>query len=140
MADPENFKFEIRDCRLTSIKFDINRDFVPGEDIELETQIHLEHGILEEKNLLRLFVGLTVSGAKAPMSLSVEMGGLFYFANSLTNNSDLQMVAEINCASIMFPFIRELVADVTRRAGLPPLLLAPINFAELFNKNHPKPQ
>ncbi len=38
----------------------------------------------------------------------------------------------INCPSIIFPFVRRLVADITREGGFPPLLLDPIDFASLF--------
>lgn len=38
----------------------------------------------------------------------------------------------INCPSILFPFLRRLVADISREGGFPPLLLDPIDFAGLF--------
>ena len=38
----------------------------------------------------------------------------------------------INCPSLLFPFLRRLVADLTREGGFPPLLLDPIDFAGLF--------
>jgi preprotein translocase subunit SecB len=47
-------------------------------------------------------------------------------------------LARINCAAMIFPFLREAIADVTRRAGMSPLLLPPVNFLELF-KNKPAP-
>ncbi len=38
----------------------------------------------------------------------------------------------INCPTLIFPFLRRLVADITREGGFPPLLLDPIDFAALF--------
>ena len=38
----------------------------------------------------------------------------------------------INCPTLIFPFLRRLVADVSREGGFPPLLLDPIDFAGLF--------
>ena len=38
----------------------------------------------------------------------------------------------INCPTLIFPFLRRLVADLTREGGFPPLLLDPIDFAQLF--------
>jgi preprotein translocase subunit SecB len=40
----------------------------------------------------------------------------------------------IDCPQLLFPFVRRLVADLTREGGFPPLLLDPINFANLFAK------
>jgi preprotein translocase subunit SecB len=38
----------------------------------------------------------------------------------------------INCPALTFPFVRRLVADITREGGFPPLLLDPIDFASLY--------
>jgi preprotein translocase subunit SecB len=38
----------------------------------------------------------------------------------------------INCPALLFPFLRRLVADLTREGGFPPLLLDPIDFAAMF--------
>ena len=38
----------------------------------------------------------------------------------------------INCPALTFPFVRRLVADITREGGFPPLLLDPIDFGNLY--------
>jgi preprotein translocase subunit SecB len=38
----------------------------------------------------------------------------------------------INCPTLLFPFLRRLVADLTREGGFPPLLLDPIDFGTLY--------
>jgi preprotein translocase subunit SecB len=38
----------------------------------------------------------------------------------------------IHCPSLLFPFLRRLVADLTREGGFPPLLLDPIDFTGLY--------
>jgi preprotein translocase subunit SecB len=38
----------------------------------------------------------------------------------------------INCPSLLFPFLRRMVADITREGGFPPLLLDPFDFAALY--------
>jgi preprotein translocase subunit SecB len=38
----------------------------------------------------------------------------------------------INCPTILFPFLRRLVADISREGGFPPLLLDPFDFASLY--------
>lgn len=44
-----------------------------------------------------------------------------------------RMVATI-CPNILFPFARELVADLVTRGGFPQLLLAPVNFEALYQQ------
>jgi len=38
----------------------------------------------------------------------------------------------INCPSLLFPFLRRIVADISREGGFPPLMLDPIDFAGLY--------
>ena len=46
----------------------------------------------------------------------------------------LEPMLNINCPALLFPFMRRIVADLTREAGFPPLLLDPVDFASLFMK------
>lgn len=40
----------------------------------------------------------------------------------------------IECPRLLFPFVRSIVADVTRDGGFPPLALAPIDFSEIYRR------
>ena len=42
----------------------------------------------------------------------------------------------IEGARLLFPFARNIVADVSRDGGFPPLLINPIDFAELYRDQH----
>jgi len=55
-------------------------------------------------------------------------------------NDALQQVLLINCPTLIFPFLRRLVADLTREGGFPPLILDPIDFAALYTQNAKKAQ
>jgi preprotein translocase subunit SecB len=44
----------------------------------------------------------------------------------------LQPVIAIHCPNVLFPYVRETIADATMRAGYPPVHLAPINFEALY--------
>uniref|UniRef100_A0A831UB48 Protein-export protein SecB n=1 Tax=Geobacter metallireducens TaxID=28232 RepID=A0A831UB48_GEOME len=130
-------EFEFQDCRLLSAHFEINNSLTPGKDVQLDISLNLTHEYHDAENLLRLTLGAEVKGEDAPIVIKVAMGGLFNFKSKPEPGIELAKVAEINCAAILFPFVREVIADITRRAGLPPLLLSPINFVEMFNSNHP---
>lgn len=60
-----------------------------------------------------------------PIALNIEMGGLFVFPNIDINESikSLDKIVRINCAAIPFPYLRDTVSDILRRASLPPLNL-----------------
>ena len=128
-------KFNFQDCRLLSAHFDMNRNFEPGPDIQVNTSLSLTHDYIDEQNSLRLFMKVGMSGESAPINISVEMGSLFQFEKKPAADK-IGKIAEINCAAILFPFAREVIADLTRRSGLPSFLLPPVNFAELYKSNH----
>ena len=37
-------------------------------------------------------------------------------------------------AGVLFPFARQIIADATRNGGFPPLMLDPIDFAQMFQQ------
>jgi preprotein translocase subunit SecB len=43
-----------------------------------------------------------------------------------------QQILRIQCPTLLFPFVRRLVADLTRDGGFPSLYLDPVDFAQLF--------
>lgn len=47
----------------------------------------------------------------------------------------LQPVLFIDCPALLFPFVRRVLADVTRDGGFPPLMLDPIDFGRLYAQN-----
>jgi preprotein translocase subunit SecB len=44
----------------------------------------------------------------------------------------LQPVLHIQCPSLLFPFVRRQLAELTQEGGFPPLFLDPIDFATLY--------
>lgn len=138
MAAEANF-IDFRDCRLLTVHFELNRNFVPGPEVRLETNLALTHAYFDDeqgKSCLRLFIKLQLHGEGTPLSAEVEVGGLFGVSAKPVDAVEATKLAEINCAAIVFPYLRETVADLTRRSGLAPLHLPPINFVELYKQNH----
>jgi preprotein translocase subunit SecB len=64
--------------------------------------------------------------------LELAYAGMFQVEN--LPEAALEPFLLIDCPALLFPFARRLVADLTREGGFPPLLLDPINFANLFAK------
>jgi preprotein translocase subunit SecB len=44
----------------------------------------------------------------------------------------MQGVLAVHCPTVLFPYVRETIADAVARAGFPPVHLAPINFEALY--------
>lgn len=62
--------------------------------------------------------------------LELVYAGIFQVKN--IPEQALEPFLLINCPTLIFPFLRRLVADITREGGFPPLMLDPIDFGQLF--------
>lgn len=47
----------------------------------------------------------------------------------------LEMVMMVECPRLLFPFIRQIIADATRNGNFPPLMLEPIDFMGIYLAN-----
>ena len=62
--------------------------------------------------------------------LELVYAGLFKIEN--VPEAALEQTLLINCPALLFPFLRRLIADISREGGFPPLMLDPIDFAGLY--------
>jgi preprotein translocase subunit SecB len=75
------------------------------------------------------------NGQAAPVSPTVFVAELTYAGvftlNGLPDNA-IEPVLLVECPRILFPFARNILSDVTRDGGFPPVLLQPIDFVALW--------
>jgi len=50
-------------------------------------------------------------------------------------NTRIRYTLMVEVARFLFPFVRNLIANVTREGGFPPLLINPIDFEEMYKTN-----
>lgn len=68
----------------------------------------------------------------------VSYAGIFTLDEKIQDQKEIEAILLIYCPSILFPFARRVVASCTIDGGFPPLMLEPINFAELYEKRSGK--
>ena len=64
----------------------------------------------------------------------VHQAGLFLI-RGVSDEGERRRVLGTECLTILYPFVREAVADLVQRGGFPPLLLQPIDFAALYQEH-----
>lgn len=64
--------------------------------------------------------------------IELDQAGIFQMRN--IPEDQLELLQNIECPNILFPYVRELVSDLTTRAGFIPVLLSPVNFAYLYQQ------
>jgi preprotein translocase subunit SecB len=57
--------------------------------------------------------------------------GMFSLTN-IPDEAQKEQILLIYCPSLIFPFARRVIADVTRDGGFQPLMINPIDFASLY--------
>ena len=64
--------------------------------------------------------------------IEIDQAGIFQIHNIATDQ--MEILHNIECPNILFPYLREVVSDLTTRAGFMPVVLAPVNFAYLHQQ------
>ena len=71
-------------------------------------------------------------GDKVLFNAELAYGGVFRVTGFPQEH--MLPVLFIECPRLLFPFARQIVADATRNGGFPPLMLDPIDFAQMFTQ------
>jgi preprotein translocase subunit SecB len=129
---------KITDIRLAKLSFELNER---GLDKEVEAPYRFKVGMQAKHSSStgQIKVRLQVTSATSeeepeyPFFFDVIVVGTFETTDGIPAEL-MDQYAKINCPALMFPYLRETIADVTRRAGLPALHLPPINFVKQAGK------
>jgi preprotein translocase subunit SecB len=71
-------------------------------------------------------------GAGLLFKLDLEYGGVFRLLN--IPEDQVHPIVMIECPRLLFPFVRQIVAEATRNGGFPPLYIDPIDFVGLYQQ------
>jgi preprotein translocase subunit SecB len=120
----------------------------PGspQSFQTQEQPHVEVGLRTRGEQIEpdvyecvLTVTLTAkTGDKTLFLVEASQAGIFRIRGVPPEH--LQPVIAINCPTVLFPYLRETLADAVGRAGFPPVHLAPINFEALYQQQQAQAQ
>ena len=107
----------------------------PGENPELKVGVNVQAGPRGDDvyEVVLNFEAHARSDAGVIYNVELAYGGLFRLHN--IPQDVLQPVLFVDCPTILFPFVRRVLADVVRDGGFPPLMLDPIDFGRLYAQN-----
>jgi preprotein translocase subunit SecB len=101
------------------LQITVNVSVVPKAEEVYETTVNIEAHATSDTSVI--------------YNIELAYAGLFRLRNVPQNM--LQPVLFVDCPTILFPFVRRVLADVTRDGGFPPLMLDPIDFGRLYAQN-----
>lgn len=107
----------------------------PGENPQLQIGVNVNAGPRGD-DLYEVIVHIEArakSDVGVIYNVELDYAGLFRIKNVPENL--LQPVMFVDCPTLIFPFVRRVIADVVRDGGFPPLMLDPIDFSGLYAQN-----
>jgi len=110
--------------------------FLERENPQIDMQMHTENSAVDA-GIYEVTITVTLT-AKLPSKdkvmflIEAQQAGIFHVKN--IPELELESVLGVVCPNILYPYIREVVTDVSVRAGFAPVLLNPINFEALFQQ------
>ena len=70
---------------------------------------------------------------KTAFLIEVQFAGLFSISGF--DETEMKYLLGSQAMTVLFPYVREVVSDMTTRGGFPPLILSPVNFDALYHKH-----
>lgn len=108
--------------------------FFEREAPEIEIQMQTT-GTAVGEGLFDVALIVTVTAKladKTQFLVEVSQAGLFQIRN--IPEEEIEPIVAVACPNILLPFARESIADAVGRAGFPPVLLAPVNFENIYRQ------
>ena len=124
--------FKIEDIRLLKADYStmppiVDKSQKGDEENSIEVNIGGANLYHQKEKRLEITINVTLKDKSSGYNLEVEYGA-FFALDGKFEKEDIERISKINGPAILFPYVREYVSDLTRRAGHEPVYLPAINF------------
>ncbi len=111
------------------------------EEPNVEVNLQLKHKKIKEDHYevaLEITAKIMAKGEeeKTMFIMEIEHAGVFLVKNIPEEHVD--MVLAVDCPTLLFPFTRQIVSQVSIDGGFAPFLMEPINFMGLYQNAQKK--
>ena len=125
--------FKFLNCLLKKLSFSSKKPTREINEISIDPKIGMSWKCDNEKSLLAVSLALDINEDDLPFMMSIVMEGIFELDCIDVSDERKERLAIINCGAVLFPFVREVIANITMRTGNAPLLLPSVNFFNVYN-------
>ena len=109
----------------------------PRPEIQIQVDVHTAPAGPDRHEVV-IDINVEAKTDDGPVFLvELAYGGLFELVNIPADS--LQLLLQVECPRLLFPFARRVVADATRDGGFPPLMIDPIDFLTLYRRRAQAP-
>ncbi len=123
-------KFQLREQRITKIKYNSNKNFDFDEPLSIDYDIKISQNSLEDGfGIVTLDVGIfnKKNFDEVPFVIEITIEGEFDW-NSSIDGEELKMLLNVNAPAVLFSYLRPFISQITLFSGNPPLVLPLIDF------------
>jgi len=99
-----------------NIGIEIGRQMLEGDNVEVTLMLRAD----------------ARRGEQVAFIAELEYAGLFAFQG--VGVEEIQPLILIECPRLLFPFARQIMAEMTQNGGYPPIMLEPPDFAHMFRE------
>jgi preprotein translocase subunit SecB len=95
---------------------------------ELNTKVDTKASFSQGDEKMNLEMTCAINDDEGIVNIKCTMIGVFSIIKG-SENMSLRVFAQHNAPALLFPYIRETIASTSTKAGLPAILLPPINLS-----------
>lgn len=124
----------LHDIRLFQSHFSLNEQMLEeGREYSIERELTIAVNYDSQKKRLKVDLRIRNKNEDSPFFFDIVYQGFFELScDKPPEELEVDRIGAVNCAAIIFPFAREHLAELTRKAGLPPFMLPPVNFVKEY--------
>ena len=135
------FALGIRSQYLKDISFEnpqapeiFTKNIKPDIDISVDIKANLKDENLYE--IILFFKVVYEFEEKIIFMIEIEYAGLFDL--SKIKKDDLEFVSLVECPKLLFPYVRQIVSNLTSYGGFPAVLIEPVDFNSIYKQHKSK--
>jgi preprotein translocase subunit SecB len=103
------------------------------DTVKLKMDVKIDRQLSTDKKKLMVKFELSIFDEKKTLNILCRMVGVF--VQSSEGSMNLEEFGKVNAPTFLFPYLRENISSITMKAGLPPIVLPPLNMVKLMNDN-----
>lgn len=106
---------------------------IKSPNIDLSLDLNVQQ--LPEEGYFEVEISISakaISEKKTLFIVDLKYAGVFHLIN--IPEEQKQVLLAVHCPSIIFPYARKIISDVTQSGGFQPLMIDPVDFGLLYNK------
>lgn len=110
--------------------------FMSTDQPDLDLNMNIEHRQVGE-DAYEVILKVTIEAKikeDALFLVEIQQAAVFLIKNIPEQN--MAPIMGIECPNVLFPYAREAISDLTVKGGFQPLMLAPVNFAQMYTERN----